>query len=243
MKTKPANSPNLDSLKRERRLARYCATGVGAAVCVGAVTTADASIVFIDFGGVVLTDTSPGSGAFTTRPFDLNGDGVFDFQLAVGNGEPFGGAAAILAPNGGTLGVIGFSNNGYRYGSKLVNGANIGPGAGFLNLFAGTANEIASLAFGPGYPGSQWLVSTPGYLGISFTISGQNVYGWVRISVAPNTEPGARNITLFDAAFETNGTAISAGQVPEPSTISLGLLALGIAGLAAHRRLVARKAA
>lgn len=229
-----------ESSRRENRLTRYCAVGAGAAICAGAITTADASIVFINYGGQVLTDSMPGNGLYGDTRIDLDKDGTFDFQLGVGNGEPFGGAAAILAPNGGSVGVAGLSNNGYYYGGKLALGANVGPGTGFLNLTP--SHEIASLAFADGYPGSQWLDSSPGYLGIRFTIGGQTVYGWVRISVAPNKEPGARDITIYDAAYETDGTAIAAGAVPEPSTTSLGLLALGMAGLIAHRRRTAKKA-
>ena len=236
-----SNPCMLEPSRRESRLARYCAVGAGAAVCAGAVTTADASIVFINYGGQVLTDAVPGNGDFGDTSFDLNNDGAFDFALGIGNGESFGGAAAILAPFGGSLGVAGLTNNGYYYGSKLALGANIGPGTGFLNL--SPTRETASLAFADGYPSSQWLDSSPGYLGIRFTINGQSIYGWVRISVAPNVEPGARNITIYDAAYETDGTAIDAGAVPEPSTTSLGLLALGMAGLIAHRRRTAKKAA
>ncbi len=228
--TEPSNSP---TVPRENRLTRYCAAGLGAAVLAGAVTTADASIVFVNYGGQVVTDSAPGDGYFSLTPFDLNGDGVVDFQLGIASGEANGGAAAIFpGVTGGTLGVVGISSSGFVYPSKLAAGANIGPTAGFA-----TVSGRGSLAFGAGYPGSKWLTSTPGYLGLRFTVGSQTDYAWLRLSVAAaSTGPNARAITLDSAAYETSGGAITAGAVPEPSTVSLGALALGAVGLAAYRR-------
>src|ERR1700761_8899924 len=81
---------------REHRLVRYCAAGLGAAAFTGALTTADASIVFVNYGGQVVTDQVPGDGAFFSTSFDLNNDGTSDFQLAVLNGQANGGGAGAI---------------------------------------------------------------------------------------------------------------------------------------------------
>ncbi len=216
--------------RRERRLVRYCtAASAGAAAFTGALTTADASIVFVNYNGQVVTDQVPGDNAFFATGFDLNGDSTTDFSLAVLNGRPSGGAAAAIAGAGG--GIVGSASGAYTYAFKLAPGYTIGSAAPF--------RASGSMAFYNGYANSQWLNSSPGFLGLRFMIGGQTVYGWARVSVAPNApnSTSARNITIFDAAYETSGAPIVAGAVPEPSTNAcIGMLALGAIGLAAHRR-------
>ena len=98
-----------------------------------------------------------------------------------------------------------------------------------------------------GFPNSQWATPSPatGYLGIRFTGVNGTEYGWIQLSVAGNTNPNARQITLIGAGYQTTpNTAIAAGAVPEPSTMAtLGLAALGAAGLAVNRRRAAAKQA
>src|SRR5215212_6262595 len=95
----PATFPS-----RETRLIRYCAAGLGAAAVTGAVTNADAAIVFVDFHNQMVTDTTPGDSAFSTFTFDLDGNGTVDFRLGQRTGDTNGGGAIILTPTGGTLG-------------------------------------------------------------------------------------------------------------------------------------------
>ncbi len=233
---------------RETRLSRYCAAGAGAAVLAGTVTTADASIVFVNFNNQVIIDTNTGDASFSTFNFDLNGDGTTDFRLGqrISGGT---GGALILSPTGGTLGVVGITSSGFNYGGRLAAGFQIGPSAGFVTLSGTGFPSRASLVSGNGFPGSQWVAdpgtSATGYLGIQFTIGGQLVYGWLHLSISDGTGATPRAITLIDAAYETAaGTVILAGAVPEPSTItSLGLVALGSVGLIAHRRRKASAAA
>ncbi len=239
--TSPASSP------RDLRLLRYCATGLGAAAVTGAVTQADAAIVFVNYNNQVVLDTTPADSTFTLFSFDLDGNGTIDFRLGQRTGDTNGGGAIVLAPTGGTLGVIGISSSGYNYAGRLGGGVNVGPGAGFLNLTGSGFGARASLASGNGFPNSQWASPSPstGYLGLRFTgVGGVTQYAWLQLTVDGNTNPGARKITLIGAAFENTGAAIQTGAVPEPTTTSLGLLALGAFGLMAHRkRTAARRAA
>lgn len=58
---------------------------------------------------------------------------------------------------------------------------------------------------------------------------GDFIYGWARI------ETGGGQLTILEYAYEDQAdTSIQAGAVPETS--SLGLLALGAAGISIHRR-------
>ncbi len=80
---------------------------------------------------------------------------------------------------------------------------------------------------------------TDGYLGFKFTNDNTDTlhFGWMRATIAPRDFAGNDDyqITIHQWAFndEPDGM-ISAGEVPEPH--SLGLLALGAAGVAARRR-------
>ena len=65
------------------------------------------------------------------------------------------------------------------------------------------------------------------------------LYGWIRVNGGPTQGFPA---TIVDWAYEDSGGGILTGatQVPEPSSLALGFLAAGAAGVAAWRR---RKAA
>jgi len=230
------STPPTSSLSRSVRLRRYCSLGAAVLAGAGSVTTADAAITFINLGNEVLFDTDPIGNAPVSRSFDLNGDGQLDIDfahLSIG----MNGAALVASAEGGQLGAVGQAFSGFFYPARLNAGANIGAAQAFITL----SNNVGSLAAAGGYPNSQWTNdSTPAFLGISFQNNGQTVYGWVQIAVGPNTGPMPRALTLLNAAYESSGGPILAGAVPEPST-SVGLLALGAAGLAWHRRARARR--
>ena len=65
------------------------------------------------------------------------------------------------------------------------------------------------------------------------------LFGWIRINGGPTLSFPA---TIVDWAYDDSGAGIltGAGIVPEPSSLALGCLAAGAAGLVAWRK---RKAA
>lgn len=118
-------------------------------------------------------------------------------------------------------------------GQRLDYGAAINAGIGW-----GSRQQFSS--YGAGDDG--WTVSggalSTGYVGLRFDMTGGNVrYGWAEITLS---DPGSipfddQTITLNRFAIEEDlNTPVSAGVVPEPST--LGLLALGAIGLLRFRR-------
>ena len=87
---------------------------------------------------------------------------------------------------------------------------------------------------GRGHSGGQ-----TGFIGFAFdpdNIAGaQTFFGWARMSVGDNATTSG---VVVDWAYDDTGAGIAAGTAPEPT--SLGLLALGAAGLLAFRRRTAQ---
>ncbi len=122
--------------------------------------------------------------------------------------------------------------NGNTYGNafKLTLGANINAQAFVpINRVSGYADVPGYLAAGNAY--GNWRQAGTGFLGFRFNNGGGDQFGWVRVTT--NGAPG-NTFTVVDYAWAGVGETIFAGQVPEPG--SLGLLALGGAGLIAWRR-------
>jgi hypothetical protein len=114
-------------------------------------------------------------------------------------------------------------------GGATVAALPVGTLIGPASNFAGTAIGVTGVN-PPTNPGTA-------IFGFRFfnTVTGQTDFGWVRITgLSPS------NKTVIDFAYEDTGAPILAGAtpaaVPEPATMTLGLLALGAAGLAVLRR-------
>jgi hypothetical protein len=236
------------SAELDAKIGRYCAAGVAAGF-VGVVTTADAAPVYINYNNQIIRDTNLGDTSFTLFNFDLNNDGQVDFALGQRISGGTGGVIIVRPTTTPALQVIGISSSSYNYAARLAAGANIGGTTNnFINLSGTGFGARASLVSGNGFPNSQWVAapgsSSMGFLGIKFQIGGQLVNGFVQLSISDGTGATPRTITLMGAGYETTpGAAITAVAVPEPTTTSLGLLALGALGLVAHRRRTAAKAA
>ena len=229
-----------------------CSTGV----ITGALSlvSSDAAIVYVNnSAGPVLVDNVTTDTNYAAFSFDLNNDGAMDLRFwtqdRTGTATNFDNNALLTAPLGAglTLGAVGLAAGGYMYPARLAGGAVIDGSAGFVTLPQVTSGTTVGWladgnANGPGYPGSQFTVvpTNTGYVGLKFKIAGNDHFGWIRITVAPqSTVAGSspRAITVHEWAYEDvpgQGLEAGAGVIPEPT--SLGLLALGSLGLAAHRR-------
>ena len=95
------------------------------------------------------------------------------------------------------------------------------------------ASPTGYLAGGSAY--GHWRNGGTGFLGFKFDNGGGAQYGWVRVTMGPTPND---SFTVVDYAYGGISEHIFAGQVPEPG--SLGLLALGGAGLLVWRKRRAR---
>lgn len=223
----------------------------GAATALAGVGSAEADI---HYSGVLNAPFPAGSGSVGSFPLD-NAAILRFVNSAAGSS----GGAAFFRLQGAAVSnmFVGTANGPFRYPSNLAFGANIaaGPFAAFNGIY------FATLAYGNGYAHSKFLNPGIGYIGFRFNGGGGIEFGWARVNMTgdiANEAPGDRTnlpssqharhaggrginvpgngFTLVDYAWADVGTAITAGQtaVPEPS--SLGLLAVGAAGLLLWRK-------
>ncbi len=214
---KPASIPH-------SRWASYATAGAAAAIGCAAPTQAD-----LIYSGLV---NHHFEGRSTFR-FQLNQPGN-SFLLSHGtSGFGVNGSAFFsLVPPIVSGAVAGFYGGYRQYASKLGFGQNIS-----ARPFV-PRNGILAISYGQegGAPyDAQWLEPGTGFVGFRFDGGSGLQYGWARIHA--DGQPG-NSFTLIDYAFADPGERIRAGQtsasVPE-SGGSLGLLALGCAGLLAWR--------
>jgi hypothetical protein len=117
---------------------------------------------------------------------------------------------------------------------KLASGAIISAGQAFFGGAGGPDLRRKNNANLYG----QFLNSSIGFVGIKFKVSGSDHFGWIRVhaNIGPSN---AVTTTVLDWAYnDVAGASITAGEgiAPEPSTMSMGILAAGAAGVLAWRR-------
>jgi hypothetical protein len=229
------------NLIKKTRWAGYAAAGAATAM-VGQ-EAAQAGIIHVDPVDVVIGSPIPASGSVTSFvDFDLNGDGQNDVRFKQENLNSLGQANAFFDV---------LSNTIASFGENLIAGKwpygrypyNMAPGAllsanspSYINSsFPGFIQQygwMASGAPGTGTYASEFQQAGPGYVGLHFESASGTHYAWIRVEMTGDTYNG---ITVTDWAYnDTDGASILVGQIPEPG--SLGLLALGGAGLLAWRR-------
>ncbi len=174
---------------------------------------------------------------------DLNHDGAADVMIreipcSAGTFFPANSLQAVPLRAGGAFreGIYGWPVAAMAAGSK------IGPGEFF---FAGVGVMLNWTYYGVYYFGS-WAFAPTSYLGIRFSIKGENHYGWARLKAAYNFYGRDIDVLLTGYAYESKpNTPILAGAtgkdagaddpasqeprstLPRLKSPTLGALALG----------------
>jgi hypothetical protein len=201
-----------------------CSAFVGTAVLMTA-SRADAAVVYSGPLSLNVPTTNLLGGIY----FDLTMPGSF-FIPSTSGGGPAEGLNTVLP---------GWDVNFYRSGAGNLRWYYNG---GALAVFSGT--HVAALGAGVTIDGSSslgtWQTMVPEYTGTTafmgvefFDASNDPLFGWIRIAGGPTLGFPA---TIVDWAYESSGAGIVTGVIPEPSSLALGCLAAGAAGLAAWRR-------
>jgi len=213
-----------------RKLLSYTAAASSAFVFSA---TADAAVIY------------SGTKNITSDGFvDINGGGN-DFSITVSS---MPGASSYGYANLNPIGGAQFIRTNFRDVKKLASGSTISAGGNFFDS-QGSFRYVVIDSSGGKFEEGDWAGGaageTSGFAGFKLNDNGTDIFGWLRFSIE-NEGPGNPfiaegfpvKVTLIDWAYEDTGASILAGQkvsaVPLPG--SLGLLAMGVSGLAAFRR-------
>jgi hypothetical protein len=181
---------------------------------------------------------SAGGGAHSVVSIDLNHDGLEDYRVVatgtISEGFQMEGSslnAVWSHPTGGF--DIGALIVPLSFGTEI--GSNLPVGDEWTLTYPGTFGLIApgfSSYSSAGFIGL--FVNQTAYAGLQFYIGADVYYGWIKVQEIPALAGGG---IVYEYAYDTRpNTAITAGEVPEPSTWAL--LAAGATFLFCRRKII-----
>lgn len=152
-----------------RKLAAYAAAATAA---IGAGTFSAAHPAEAE---VVYTKTHVGVNSGT--PIDLNRDGITDFTFAVISRGSYGAVLIVAAPAGNAFWGGRSSAAPLSFGFPITPKGKFGTIEAQMAVFTFRFESFSSHSGGP------WAGQINKYMGVRFTINGQNHFGWIRITV------------------------------------------------------------
>ncbi len=154
---------------------------------------------------VVYTDVNPDVvvyGYYLTQAgtysFDLNNDGINDFELMHMDFDVPAAEADIYSSNNSNSEILGENDIYYSYITYALE-ENYLIGSTQTTWLSPDGNNWLGKLYSNGEAPWQWGSSTDKYLGLRIKINGEWHYGWARLNIPVN---GA-NITLKDFAYES----------------------------------------
>jgi len=226
------------------RWAAYAAAGAASALSCAPSAEAE-----IHYSGI-LNRPLPGASRFSTASFPLNGSAHLLFvHSSVGRGE---GVARLFIPGshsrlGSSVGFFAGNllSNGRLYLSNLASRVNLSQ-LRFDNSCHATTSSGGGRSCNGGTigrfdaPNGDFNQPGTGTIGFDFDTADGPQYGWARIKISGAPQ---YRLILVDYAWADAGESIETGQKHSsqqaksvPKSGSLGLLALGGAGLVAWRK-------
>jgi len=213
----------------------------GAAATASALACASSAEAEIHYSGIIDHDFANGPFAGPLDPgvtLDLNvGTGTW-----VGGGSFSFGAINIRGPSHSTLGAfVGYAGLfAYFWLSELPRGAFL-PAQGFGNSCRWSSSCSCQVCYGAQFGSEAFRDPGTGFVGFVFNHGGGIQYGWARVKTSG---PPNYHFRLVDYAWGDPGDRIKTGQKSSAGTMvdavtesgSVGLLALGAAGLVAWRK-------
>ena len=207
-----------------------CSAFVGTAVLMTA-QRADAAVVYSGLENLSVPTTNGAGGIY----LDLTKPGSSFIPTGSGTG-PAEGLNTVLP--GWDVNFYGSGAGNLRWAYPTVGGV-----AQTLAVFNGVSH-VAALGAGVMVDGSSSLgtrqtmvpefTGTTAFMGVEFLNASNNpLFGWIRITGGPTAGFPA---TIVDWAYDDSGAGIRTGAIPEPSSLALGCLAAGAAGLVAWRK-------
>lgn len=208
-------------------------TAVFAAIWLVASGTANAVPVQTFSGLLAIGDNVNNTGDLVGLNFSIDGDGVFDLNLAYGGqkiNSIFGWNANARESSPGSAQIITSSAN---YAKLFASGELIGPGGTTAaDGLLGSADTYGG-ADGNFLPDDPLYGKKRGFIGFSFLIGGNTHYGWADVEVDVEGDFGQGFLNLYGYGYETlanTAIAAGAGTVPVPAAAWLFGSALGLLG-------------